>query len=107
MPSVDLPIPVESCPGREALAAYTAGKLPSAALEAVAAHVAGCPACQSTLGEVQDDTSEDPLVGRLRRCAAAGPASGGAPSGAAETVVPDSGTGTAIWTAAGPLPGRG
>jgi serine/threonine-protein kinase len=59
------------CPSREQLAAYTAGKLPSAALEVVAEHVAGCPACQSSLAGAQVVTEEsDSLIGKLRRCVA-------------------------------------
>jgi serine/threonine-protein kinase len=92
----DLPSREEGCPGRDALAAYAAGQLPSAVLEAVAEHVAACPACLSTLEEAHSRTADgDPLVAQLRRCARS-PApteQAGGPETAFPSTVQDAGPG--------------
>jgi hypothetical protein len=43
----------EGCPGREQLAAFRAGTLPTATFDAVAAHVASCPACLAALEQAE------------------------------------------------------
>jgi serine/threonine-protein kinase len=73
MPSLDSSTRGKGCPGREALAAYAAGKLPSAVLEVVARHVAACPLCQCSLEQVPTDPVDDSLIEQLRRCVLAGP----------------------------------
>ena len=54
-----------ACPAPEDLSAYVLGRLPEAALEAVAVHAAGCARCQQEL-QAREGTT-DPLVVHLRR----------------------------------------
>ena len=58
----------DQCPGRDALAAYCAGKLPIDQLDTVAGHLATCRVCQTCLEELQTDA--DSLVEMLRGCIA-------------------------------------
>jgi serine/threonine-protein kinase len=58
---------VGQCPARETLAGFDQGELTFAELQAVAAHLASCPACLGLLqglGPPRDDSA----LGRLRRC---------------------------------------
>ena len=107
----DLPDRREDCPSRAALAAYAAGKLPSPVLEAMADHVAACPACLGTLEEVQGRTAEgDSLVAQLRRCVESptvAEQTGGGPETALPLTVRDGGPGTSEGAEAGGPAGAG
>lgn len=52
------------CPSNAMLRHFATGRLPEETLEAVADHLAGCPACQAALEGM--DTSDDPLSQHLR-----------------------------------------
>src|SRR4051812_27107290 len=54
----------ESCPEREALAAFAAGNLPRARFEAVALHVEQCGRCSQELADLENAT--DPILTALR-----------------------------------------
>src|SRR2546423_345509 len=54
-----------ACPGRDALAAYSAGKLTPADINSIASHVASCGYCEETLAGLQDH--HDTLVRALQQ----------------------------------------
>lgn len=53
------------CPSRDNLAAYVQGTLSEEAVERVADHLDTCPACETTVEDLERQS--DPLVDRLRR----------------------------------------
>jgi hypothetical protein len=59
--------PVE-CPSWATLADYSLGKLPAAAIEAVAGHISTCPHCETALHELQPAAAADSVVGRVQEC---------------------------------------
>ncbi|HLJ93412.1 MAG TPA: protein kinase [Gemmataceae bacterium] len=54
-----------ACLSRKDLAAFSAGMLASPLLETVANHVSGCPRCEATLRELDED--RDTILSRLRQ----------------------------------------
>jgi serine/threonine-protein kinase len=52
------------CPDREALAAFSRGRLPDEPLEIIAEHISACPRCATLLEELQ---KEDTILSHLRR----------------------------------------
>src|SRR5262249_30062798 len=64
-----------TCPARETLAAFAAGNLSGAPLEAVARHVDACADCRALVQAVTPRT--DPLLAALRRDDPADPLLGG------------------------------
>src|SRR5271165_6113770 len=54
-----------NCPNRADLVAFSRGQLPEPALETIANHIAGCPACETSMGELlaEDTFGALPAVG--------------------------------------------
>ncbi len=66
-----------TCPSPADLSAFVLGTLPAEALEAVARHLDGCPACEAAVAAL--DQVSDPVIAGLRRS----PSSAGLPPGPA------------------------